>query len=218
MRYPARKDKLELSEAVGFFDRFARALEHMRHKPTLRDMLADIRADIQKNFDQEKSPDGIPWIPAKPSAAKDVEGKLLRDKGLLLTSLVSPTSDHGHHEVTDNSLLLTTNVPHAKLHQKGGVIKPKKAKALAIPWSWQARAAGSPRNMSNLRMIWEKGMPRGWLVTRGEGEDVKTNLHFLLVTSVEIPAREFIGIGKRLYNQFERTIFKNIAHRVIRGF
>ena len=83
-----------------------------------------------------------------------------------------------------------SDLPYAAIHETGGVIKPTRAKALAIPLTKAAMNAGSPRNMSNLKMIpgsvYGGGPPRLW----GGGVT-----HYVLPKSVTIPGRGYISFA-----------------------
>jgi hypothetical protein len=88
--------------------------------------------------------------------------------------------------------------PYAIIHEDGGEIRPRKARALAIPLTPEAKAAGSPRNFpgklfrpnkrgkgkvkSNVLVV--KGGPRG-----GAGGVTK---HYALVTRVRLRPRHYI--------------------------
>jgi len=78
-----------------------------------------------------------------------------------------------------------TNVLHAKIHEFGGVITPKKAKFLVIPIEGalgkKARNLGSPRDYPDLVFI---GRSAG-IVSDGKYEPV-----FALAKEVKIPKRE----------------------------
>ena len=79
-----------------------------------------------------------------------------------------------------------SDLPYAFIHETGGVIRPKRAKALAVPLTPEARKAGSPRNMPNLSF-----MPRGKfppLLIDYQG--FKT--HFVLPKKVFIPGTGYI--------------------------
>ena len=75
---------------------------------------------------------------------------------------------------------------YAGVHQEGATITPKAAKALAIPVTNEARRAGGPRSM-DLHLVWPKGKAAGTL------RDDANKVHFVLVKSVTIPARPFLG-------------------------
>ena len=77
-----------------------------------------------------------------------------------------------------------SDLPYAFIHETGGVIRPKRAKALAVPLTPEARKAGSPRNMPNLSF-----MPRGKRAPILY-EGFKT--HFVLPKKVTIPRTGYI--------------------------
>lgn len=71
-----------------------------------------------KRFQDEVAPDDTPWKATKRS------GKILTNTARLRDSVETAT--------TANSVLIGSNVEYARIHQYGGIIKPKKAKSLAF--------------------------------------------------------------------------------------
>jgi len=95
-----------------------------------------------------------------------------------------------HTEVTQSSpnyveIAIGTDLEYAAIHEFGGVIKPKNAKFLAIPVSSAAKIAVSPNNYPDkLRFV---PRPFGGMMVDREGE-----VHFILRTSVTIPAHPYL--------------------------
>lgn len=78
------------------------------------------------------------------------------------------------------------DVRYALMMEVGGVIKPKRAKFLAIPLTPEARIAGSPRRMPGLAYVQSKnGQPMLIDSTSGDAQ-------YLLRDSVTIPARPYL--------------------------
>lgn len=78
------------------------------------------------------------------------------------------------------------DVRYALMMEVGGIIRPKKAKYLAIPLTPEARIAGSPRNMAGLVFVQSlKGQPM--LVDEQTGDP-----EYLLRQSVTIKARPYL--------------------------
>ena len=75
-----------------------------------------LEATTKDRFQTGTAPDGTPWKPVKRG------GKPLVDTSRLVQSI--------HAQSDANSVRVGTNVIYAAIHQFGGDIKPKKAKAL----------------------------------------------------------------------------------------
>ena len=87
---------------------------------------------------------------------------------------------------------------YARILERGGTITPKRAQALAIPVSEEAKGYSSPRDMPNLHMIPRKGRPP--LLVRllaGRGDARGFELHWVLVKSVTIEPRRWLSRGVR---------------------
>ena len=86
---------------------------------------------------------------------------------------------------------------YASIHEFGGRILPVNAKALAIPLSDEAKGFTSPRDQANLTMISRKGRPPllvEILSARG-ARHAQWRIHWVLVPSVDIPARRWLSRG-----------------------
>jgi phage virion morphogenesis protein len=92
--------------------------------------------DVQERFDSGVGPDGKAW---KPSArAEEGEGQTLVDSARLKNSVT--------YKAAAKSVEVGTNVKYARIHQFGGVIKPKTAKALRF------RVGGTYRTVKQVRI------------------------------------------------------------------
>jgi hypothetical protein len=101
----------------GLADRLA-GLDLTRPLQTVGLYLA---AQARRCFDEQRSPDGVPWAGWKhpPSARRGgPSAKLLRDRDVLMASLVGKGAYHVER-VTRASLLWGTAVPYGKYHQDG---------------------------------------------------------------------------------------------------
>lgn len=154
-----------------------------------------MKSDVLLHFKGEQGPDG-PW---KPSRRARTQGR--RTLTGSPPNLMKAIADKSDEETAAVGVLRTgPAVRYARIHQYGGVIVPTKGKCLAIPWSKQAEAAGRPRNMPNLTLVWPKGAKSGWLVEHKPGRG-KNNykerdiLHWLLVRKVTIPARPYLWLS-----------------------
>lgn len=79
-------------------------------------------ASTDLRFEDEKTPDGNPW-PKSVRALLD-GGKTLTDSGHFRSSMT--------HEASDAGVAVGTNAIQGAIHQFGGVIRVKNAKALAF--------------------------------------------------------------------------------------
>lgn len=78
-------------------------------------------SSTQKRFQDEVDPEGEAWAPTRRG------GKILSDTKRLERSIDSA--------VTLDSVMVGSNLVYARIHQKGGTIKPKNKKALRFPGS-----------------------------------------------------------------------------------
>lgn len=152
---------------------------------------AVVLSSTQQRFQAGAGPDGIPW--PKSRRAEEQSGQTLLDKGYAggLVGSLQAKSDAKSGKVG-------TNKAYAAMQQFGGVVKPRNAKALAIPLTPQARRAGSPTKFSKkLSLVWPKGSKYGWLIERQAATKRKTAreiAQYLLAPSVTLPARPYLGI------------------------
>jgi len=204
-------------------DRFTKAMgvlaQHYRTpRPTLLLIGGLMKRQAAETFTKQRDPvTGAPWPKTGDLAMRSRPGgggggKTLSDTGRLLQSIMSRAP-----EVTPNSVAIGTNLEYARIHQDGGTIKPKKAKMLAIPLNRVAARAKSARrwmdaNKSLNPFVW-KGIQGNklfivYVEKRGKSKG-KIKPMFLLVPSVKIPRRRFLGLG--LGHMLE------IEHEVIRA-
>lgn len=203
----------------------AAELANLNYQPALKKCRTLIVADVKENFQGSHGPDGTPW-PALAHPRPNSKGadKPLLNTGLLRAS-VTAAGGQGHYEsIGANRLIFGTNLDYASTHQEGATITPKNAKNLAIPLTKEAARAGSPRNWaegavapakgkqgkvkggelterrSMLQLIPRPGRPSllvEMLAAKGnKGE--RWIAHYLLLKSVTIPARPFLGMGEKL--------------------
>lgn len=126
---------------------------------------------------------GKPFAPLK-HARPEGAGKPLQDKGLLAASLSA--------SVTESEVTLSANSPGAGLQNYGGTVYPTKAKRLAIPVTVEAKRVGSPggRFPRPLFVLSTKSATTGLLAENVGGKIV---VHYVLVKSVTVPARQYLG-------------------------
>lgn len=89
-------------------------------RPLLKELSLLIKADVKERFVKSNTPDGIPWLPLKnPSKRRGgINAKPLRDKGLLMASIVSYTQG-SVEEITADSVTVGTNLGYAGYQNDG---------------------------------------------------------------------------------------------------
>jgi len=86
---------------------------------------------------------------------------------------------------------------YASIHETGGTIVPRSAKALAVPISEEAKQCTSPRDMDGLDLIPRKGRPPllvRQLAAKGRRRS-QFQLHWVLVPSVTIRPTHWLSRG-----------------------
>lgn len=210
---PGTASRIPLSQLGAEINRIAQEQNVQSTKPLMNDMAAYLGAQAKKRFQSGVDPGGTPWKPLAMFRARDVgsKGSPLKDRGLLMASMLGQGQPGSINIIEETRLEQGTNLDYAGLHQYGGEIRPKNAKALAIPLTPEAYRARSPRKMAGLKLIWPKGRKAGFLVEEPKAnkkgkyresattkrKGVRTIFHFLLVARATIPARPFVGIGQQ---------------------
>lgn len=161
------------------------------------------------------APDGQAW-PRLAHERPRGGDQPLRDRGFLMASTTA--NGRGHVEtMTDSYLDFGTNLEYAALHQWGGTIRPKHAKALAIPLTKEAAKYSSPRDFPRaLGMVSRAGHPPLLVENKKEtgSKGAQAIFHYVLKASVTIPARPFLGIGGKLADKVGRA-FADVAGDVL---
>lgn len=103
--------------------RLQRALAKADHKPLLQRIAGALRESAILRFHQGKAPDGSHW--KKSRRALETGGQTLILEGHLRDSITS--------NATSRRLEVGTNKEYAAIHQFGGIIRPKKGRALNVP-------------------------------------------------------------------------------------
>lgn len=83
----------------------------------------------EENFDQERSPDGVPWKVSQ--RVKERGGKVLQDTGDLKGSI---RPDWGATYAAAGPEASGGAAIYARIHQLGGTIKPRASRALNTPF------------------------------------------------------------------------------------
>lgn len=153
--------------------------------PLLGKVLARIlHSDVKDRFATGTDPKGVKWKPLKHARPRG-GNQPLRDTGRLMASFQSRYDGDGFE--------VSTVYPGAGLHNFGGVVRPTKAKYLAIPVTKEAVRSGGPRRFKgtlSVRATKKRGV---LLLVGGKGNAVQ----FILVKSATIPQREFMGVSEK---------------------
>ena len=172
--------------------------------PAIKRIRMELLKDIRDNFQGSHAPDGTPWKPLamnRPRNRGKGNPKPLLDKGLLRNSIT--TAGPGHVEMSGPLFLeVGTELDYAWIHQAGGKIRPKTAKYLALPLSREAVSYPRPRFFPRPLFVVKK---RRLLLAESVTKRRKPVLvfHYLLLTEVEIPAREFVGFSPTFMQRAE---------------
>jgi len=117
-------------------------------------------------------------------------------------------------EVTPSSVKIGTGKIYGPIHQNGGIIRPVKAKALALPLTKEAARAGSPRRFPRPLFV-PRGIPGLAESTRG-GKGLKMQYRFM--DQVKIPMRRFLGVsrsGPNYAGQLQSTVLATISRIIL---
>lgn len=112
-----------LAEAAASLTRLSMGLEDRRDLHEA--MGLELREATDRRFRRGVDPDGRPW--PKSMRAYMQGGQTLRDTGLLQSSVTFMTDRRGL-----DFGVIGSNLKYARIHQYGGVIRPKKARALTF--------------------------------------------------------------------------------------
>lgn len=125
-----------------------------------------LQRSTQQRFKTQTAPDGTPWAPLNPQyaqAKKYNKGKILTLRGYLRRYI--------HYQVQDaNTVAVGSNQKYAAIHQFGGIIKPRKGKALAFGGRLLAQVEIPARpylGLSTEDTSEIRDIIRAWLVERG---------------------------------------------------
>lgn len=103
--------------------RLERALARADYRPLLTLLAGALRESAVLRFHEGKAPDGSHW--KKSRRAQETGGQTLILQGHLRDSITS--------NATQRRLEVGTNKEYGGIHQFGGIIRPKKGRALAVP-------------------------------------------------------------------------------------
>jgi len=208
--------ELTLGQLSALANRKAAEIERLSFRPPLEDSKLLIIGAVRQGFQQGMSPDGIPWAPLKfqrPYAG--TSNKPLLNFGFLQASIVG--AGRGHVEkLTDFELIMGTNLESAGLHQFGGTITPRRAKALTIPLTKEAARAGGARRFGRPLFVLQgnEGETAFLAEKVTKGKQQKLIRHYLLTKRVTVPARPFLGFGQQLVKEIDSTFTEYVEKQL----
>lgn len=126
--------------------------------PAMREIASLMETETANRFELGTAPSGVPWLPSQrviEEASQRVieEGpKTLVDSRALLTSIASA--------VTATSAAVGTNIRYAAIHQFGGTIRPRNARALRTPFGPRGAVRMPARPFLGFGAAEEQEIPR----------------------------------------------------------
>ena len=106
--------------------RFRERLARVRFKPLLTSIGNEMVTSVSRRFETGTAPDGSRW--PESLRARLTGGQTLIKSGRLRDSIAETGP-----QLTARSVEVGTNVVYAAIHQFGGVIRARRAKALRVP-------------------------------------------------------------------------------------
>ena len=140
---------------------------------------------LRRRFQTATGPDGRPW-PALARPRPQGGSLPLMNTGVLRNSYQT--------RVEADGASIASPLPQARLHNFGGVIRPRAAKALAVPLTAEAQRAGSPRRFP--RPLAYRPARKGGgntVAVLGENRNGRWVGQYALVKEVKVPARPHVG-------------------------
>ena len=160
-------------------------------KPLMNRISARMLSAVRLNFQLGGRPQRWPVS----RRAMESGGKTLIDRALLLNSV-----QRSHNE---NSAFVFSRDKRAAIHEFGGTIVPRKAKALTIPISPLARGKTARYFSRTETFLLKREGKRALIMLKRDGKVLPL---YVLLDSVQIPARPFIRPPQRDIDEWERMI------------
>lgn len=181
-------------------------------QPLLRKAGLMMVSAAKTNIRTSTTPDGTPMRPlafARPAGGS----RPLNDRGLLGASISSL--------VTGLLVIVGTNRIGCAIHQFGGLIRAIRAKFLTIPLTKEASRVSARNFPGTLHAVIAKGGQTGVLVDAASGGrgrmKVPGRAQYALVKQVIVPARPYLGFGKRLLVSLDALFAEHQARRMPGG-
>lgn len=190
----------------------------------------------KENFAGGHSPTGSVWLPlAHPRPNSKGTDRPLRNNGILMASVTARGAPGNFEQITPTRMEFGTNLDYAAVHQYGATIFPRSSKYLAIPLTTEAARAGRAKDWAGAKLRFQpfgknSGKEGGFLVEdRQQGKPSgkgKKNAkiaslreaiqHYVLVKSVTIPARPFLGWNDELGTECGEILADAAAEAILK--
>lgn len=213
---------ITLDQFPAWLDRVSRELGRpFNPEPWFRQLKVYAAGVTKRNIHAGVSPDGRAMKPLRFARVRGGSPLPLMDTGAagLLGSITGNARGHVDRR-TPKSIEFGTNLAYAWVHQHGGLIVPRGAKALAIPRTREALRAGSPRRFPRkLALVWPKGNTVGFLVetSKRRGQDFRSIIHYLLLPRSNVPARPFLGWTDAMADHLAKLFLDEWQRQMQRG-
>ena len=137
----------------------------------------------------------------------------IREQELIDTGNLINSVQTGEPKISGLSGEITvgTNAEYARIHEFGGTIVPRTAKALAIPLTKAARGVAPREFAGKLHIQWRTGAESGALV------DESGTAQYALVRQATIPARPYMRPAVDEHKREIGDVFGANVRRVIEG-
>lgn len=159
-------------------------------------------SDVKDRFATGTAPDGTPWRRLQHARPQGGD-QPLRNTGILMASI------HGGYDA--NSAWVATTHPGAATQNFGATIRAK-GKMLAIPLTKEAVRSGGPRRFRGTLKLQGTHRRRVFLLVSTDAHGVKVG-QFLLVDSVKIPERKFMGLSARAFGTIGQIVLEAIGKK-----
>lgn len=169
----------------------------------------DLIGKTKECFYESRGPDGTPWDGLKwPRPNSKGGDKPLYDTTALEHSVTAPGAEGNIDQVGANGFVWGSNLDYAGIHQKGGTIRPKSAKYLAIPATKEAKAKGSPRKWPDGDLKFRFGKKGGVATWNGA-------VQYYFAKEVTIPKREFLGVSDQTVSDWDEFAGDFVADQLV---
>lgn len=178
-------------------------------RPAFRALVPMTIAGMKEGFQTSTAPDGSTWAPPRHRA-----GRPLLDHGVMEGAAQAVETPDGVKAFNQSK--------QARLHQQGGTIKPRSAKALAIPLSTEARridgARFFPRDLFVLKANGKAFLAEtGGLKGRGKKKSMDLIFHYILLRQTTIPARPHVGFSVKTLNRISQFLQDQTLRLITQG-
>ncbi len=154
--------------------------------PVMEKISIDMKSQTKLNFRKQQTPEGAGW-------KKSNSGQTLRKTSALMHSIAS-----GYGE---NFAMVGTNKIYARIHQEGGIIKPKNGRYLTIPLSAGARG----KSAKEFDGLFSLRLDTGLYLVKNKGKN-EIEFMYQLVKSVTIPKRPYMGVNKKMLDRYKKWL------------